>query len=81
MIERIRKVLFILSLVVIILVIGCSKNAEKQETMSQVTGSSVQELKATACGSAQDAGTCDTRLPELGFVTKEECCELFKKCC
>lgn len=78
--EGMRHILVAASIMALIMLLGCAKKVEKED-MTKVTGSSIQELKATACNTADDAHTCDTRLPELGFVTKEDCCELFKKCC
>ena len=53
---------------------------DKREKLEPVTGH-VTELEKTACFTADEAGTCETRLPSLGFVTKEECCERYGKCC
>lgn len=55
-------------------IIGCSNNNVLQENK-------LSEFQVTACDSADIAGTCDTRLEELGVVTKEECCESLGKCC
>ena len=41
----------------------------------------LSELQITACTTADEAGTCDTRLPELGIVLKENCCKALGKCC
>ncbi|MEK9137729.1 MAG: hypothetical protein AAB393_11455, partial [Bacteroidota bacterium] len=35
----------------------------------------------TACNAADEAGTCDSRLPEVGIVLKEECRQRLGKCC
>ena len=42
---------------------------------------SLSDLQIAACETADDAGTCDTRLAEVGIVLKEECCEILNKCC
>jgi hypothetical protein len=76
----ISRLPYLLILLLILFMIGCTSNTEKKMPVP-VTGSSIQDLKETACTSADNAGTCTTRLPELGFVTKEDCCELFNKCC
>ena len=41
----------------------------------------LSDIQVTACNEADTAGTCDTRLAELGIVMKEECCEVLDKCC
>ena len=41
----------------------------------------LSDIQVTACNEAYKAGTCDTRLAELGIVMKEECCEVLGKCC
>jgi hypothetical protein len=68
----------------IILFSGCSKNETEKNgsgSMQDVTGANIAELEKTACNSADSANTCSTRLAELGFITKEECCDRFSKCC
>jgi hypothetical protein len=42
---------------------------------------SLSEIQVSACETADIAGTCDSRLAEVGFVLKEECCEVLNKCC
>ncbi|MBI2655129.1 hypothetical protein HYX06_01760 [Candidatus Woesearchaeota archaeon] len=42
---------------------------------------SMSDIQITACNTAHDADTCDTRLAELGIVLKEDCCEALGKCC
>ncbi|MEM4268122.1 MAG: hypothetical protein QXK37_04815 [Candidatus Woesearchaeota archaeon] len=58
---------------------GCSNNNTADN--EDITRNSVNSLKQTACNTAQEANTCETKLTELGFVTTEECCQMFKKCC
>ena len=41
----------------------------------------LSDMQITACNAADEAGTCDSRLPEVGIVLKEECCERLGKCC
>lgn len=41
----------------------------------------LSDLQITACSSADAAGTCDSRLPEVGIVLKSECCKVLGKCC
>lgn len=42
---------------------------------------SLSDIQIAACNAANEAGTCDTRLAELGIVLKEECCEVLGNCC
>lgn len=64
----------ILFLVIIIFLVGCNgAQKKKQEILS--------ELQITACKKAHEAGTCDTRLIEVGIVKKEDCCNALGKCC
>ena len=70
-----KKILLFL-LIFIILIAGCQKVSEtKKETKS------LSDMQVTACNTAHDAGTCDTRLAELGIVLKEDCCKNLGKCC
>lgn len=41
----------------------------------------ITELKQVACEAADEGGTCQTKLLEIGLVTPSECCESFGKCC
>jgi hypothetical protein len=77
-IEKMKMLMIFLSTLIVFSLVSCSKQATEAPP---VTGASIQDLKETACAAADQAGTCSTRLPELGFITKEDCCELFKKCC
>ena len=68
-----RKLLIVL-LVVSIFIISCTPaQGPPPKTLN--------DLQITACKAAHDAGTCDTRLPEVGIVLKEECCKNLGKCC
>ena len=61
-------------LLVSILLSGCTAiQVESEATLS--------ELQITACNSADEGGTCDSRLEDLGIVTKAECCINLGKCC
>lgn len=59
-------------LLVISIIVSCTLAEEKNE---------LSELQVTACNAADDAGTCDTKLPELELVTTGQCCEILGKCC
>ncbi len=41
----------------------------------------LSDLQETACQAAEKGNTCHTRLADLGFVTKEECCVSLGVCC
>ena len=66
-----KKIILVLILVIVALT-GCQVTE---------TPKSLSELQITACNTANEAGTCDTRLAELGIVLTEECCQLLGKCC
>ena len=75
-----KKIVFIslLFFLIVIIAIGCqttpqNKLSDKQKTLS--------ELQIDACNSADAVHTCDTRLPEVGIVLKEDCCKSLGKCC
>ncbi len=36
----------------------------------------LSELQVTACDGAERGHTCDTKLDDLGIVTKEQCCNV-----
>ena len=65
---------YIIAMVLLSLIIlsGCGQK-ETKPTLS--------ELQITACNSADEGKTCDSKLPELGIVTQEECCRSLDKCC
>lgn len=62
-------ILFILIFLIAVSIFGMQK--EKQ----------LSELQITACNVADEMGTCNTRLNEVGIVLKEDCCKLLEKCC
>ena len=68
-----KKTIFLL--ILLLFIIGCKELTEKEipKTLS--------ELQITACDAADKAGSCDTRLIEVGIVMKEECCQILGKCC
>lgn len=70
-----KKYLLIL-FVILILIVGC-----KQEANDTTKKTQLSELQIEACNSADAAGTCDTRLAEVGIVLKEDCCKALGKCC
>ena len=75
-----KKTILILSsifLIILIIVIGC-KNIQQNKVDKSKT---LSELQIEACNSADAAKACETRLPEIGIVLKEDCCEVLEKCC
>ena len=70
------KKIILLLFVFIIIMNGCQKLSEIKETKK-----SLSDIQITACNTAHQAGTCDTRLAELGIVLKEDCCQVLGKCC
>jgi len=68
-----KKTMFLI--IFLLFIIGCKEIPEKEipKTLS--------ELQVDACNIANEAGTCDTRLEEIGIVLKEECCDILGKCC
>ena len=62
-------------LLLVILIAGC----KSQDKGTAITG--LSELQIEACNSADAAGTCNTRLAEVGIVLKEDCCKELGKCC
>ena len=63
----------VLLVALLISFVGCNEISEKEVTLS--------ELQVEACNIADEAGTCDTRLIEVGIVLKEKCCQILGKCC
>ena len=74
-----KKFILIL-LILIILIAGCQKNPEPKTEIKK-DAKQLSDMQVTACNTANDAGTCDTRLAELGIVLKEDCCWVLEKCC
>ena len=84
-----------ISLVLVFLIIfvyGCQTQVQGDETKFKdevlqageglpVEVRSLSDIQIAACNAANEAGTCDSRLAELGIVLKEECCEVLSKCC
>jgi len=45
------------------------------------TTAELSELQVVACEVADEAGTCESRLPDLGIILQEDCCQALGKCC
>lgn len=86
-----KKIILVL-VFLIILVYGCQPQVQGDKTKLKddvlqagkdlpVEVRSLSDIQVAACETADKAGTCGTRLAELGIVLKEECCEILNKCC
>ena len=65
----------LLFLIFALFIFGCSENQKKENTKQ------LSELQIAACEKADEAGTCSSRLSEIGIVLKEDCCKILGKCC
>lgn len=72
--EHMKKGLIILILLSIFL-FGCMDVSRVKPEKE------LDEMKITACQEADKAGTCQTRLIEVGIVMPDECCESLGVCC
>ena len=66
-----KKVIIISFLVILIFLSACTKVPEEK----------LGELQIIACEQADKAGTCETRLIEVGIIMPEDCCKVLGKCC
>ena len=67
-----KVIVFVLVAVLILLLFDYTAEEETSE---------LSELQVVACEVADEAGTCNSRLPGLGIVLQEECCQALGKCC
>lgn len=65
----------VLTVFLLMLLFGCVK-VQKEESNDKL-----DDLQKTACEKADEAGTCQTKLIDLGMVMPDECCEAIGKCC
>lgn len=75
------KKLALILLIFIIFIYGCGQVSQLPPTDTTPPKKSLSDIQVTACNTAHEAGTCETRLAELGIVLKEDCCEVLGKCC
>jgi hypothetical protein len=76
---KLKKLIIILFAIFLFsLVISCTKDSSQQPETSNVE---LLELQSVACNTADLAGTCTTRLREVGIVLAKTCCSTFGKCC
>lgn len=52
-----------------------------QKINTPITGKAISDMDLLACTTAEESGTCFTKLPELGLISPGECCEKIGKCC
>ena len=78
-----RKEYIAIIALLIVIIVGTllynSSSSSSNNVKSQ--GSTLSDLQITACNSADAGNTCDTKLGEVGIVTKEQCCSSLGKCC
>ena len=70
----------ILIIVLLLALVGCQASHENKVNVKEAT-KKLSELQITACNTADKAGTCETRLSEVGIVLKDDCCKVLGKCC
>ena len=68
-----------LFLIVTSLLISCE--TQKPVETPEAETKQLDELQITVCEEAEKAGTCQTRMMEIGIVMPDECCEVLGKCC
>ena len=75
-------ILFILVIVFFFVVsVVNQKQNEAAKTSPKLEPKTLSELQTQACNIADQAGTCNSRLADVGIVLKEDCCEVLGKCC
>ena len=74
-------ILVLAALVVLLFGEKLFTNPENEGFTAGAVASPMAEIESTACSAAHDAGTCDTKLVELGIITRAKCCEIYNKCC
>ena len=69
-----KKIVLFVLLLQLVLLFGCQANQPAESI-------TLSDLQIQACNSADEAGTCNSRLPEVGIILAEDCCEALGKCC
>ena len=64
----------------------CTENKETPTAAGQTQPTTttvipLTELQKEACTSADQGGTCESKLKELNIVALEDCCKYLGKCC
>ena len=73
-----QKPVLALFLIASLFLISCT---QKPAGIPEAEPKNLDELQITVCEEADKAGTCQTRLIEIGIVMPNECCEILRKCC
>ena len=76
--KSINKIVIISIVLVLVFIIVIYTNKIKTTKKESYQ---LSEIKIIACNTADEVGSCDTRLNEVGIVSKEECCQYLGKCC
>ncbi len=74
----------VLIILLILITLNACKALEIKENSQLNTPpqqKTLSDIQIIACNTAHEAGTCETRLAEIGIVLKEDCCEVLGKCC
>ena len=72
--DRLKKIIVGILLISVVLLLSCTPaQGPPPKTLN--------DMQIVACNDAHEVGSCDTRLPEVGIVLKEECCKNLGKCC
>jgi len=77
-----EKPVLVLFLIISLFLVSCTTVPE--EIKDQDSGTSekkLDDLQTTLCEEADKAGTCQTRMVDIGIVMPDECCEVLRKCC
>ena len=79
------KPVLVLFLITSLLLVSCATIPEEIKDQDSGTpeaeSKKLDELQTTLCEEADKAGTCQTRMVEIGIVMPDECCEVLEKCC
>jgi hypothetical protein len=79
-----KKTAIFLFVLLLLFSLCVEKDATSEKTVQSAnTFSSIplSDMQIEACKSANDGGTCRTKLPEIEIVLTEDCCKYLNKCC
>ncbi|MBW2976611.1 hypothetical protein KY347_04150 [Candidatus Woesearchaeota archaeon] len=78
-----KKAILALLIIAFLLLTGCNQNSKESapEEIYEGDYEALSELQVAACDAADEAGTCQTRMVEVGIVMPDKCCEVLGKCC
>ena len=75
-----KKQVLALFLIASLFLISCTQ-IQKPAGIPEAEPKNLDDLQTTVCEEADKAGTCQTRLIDIGIVMPDECCEALGKCC